>query len=135
MRLILNSRLPDSPWNNSWWYDPVFLGHYPEQGLTYYGTYLPPSFEKDLAEISPQRIDFLRRHLSELARGISEGAEVQGYFHWSFLDNFEWAGGYKERFGLVHVDYTTLMRTPKEAFAIYRDIIRSHGAVHYPRFS
>ena len=76
----------------------------------------------------PQRIDFLRRYLGELARGISDGADVRGYFHWSFLDNFEWAEGYKERFGLVHVDYTTLKRTPKQSFAFYREVIRSRGA-------
>ncbi len=75
----------------------------------------------------PQRIDFLRRYLGELARGMAEGADVRGYFHWSFMDNFEWSHGYKERFGLVHVDFTTLKRTPKQSFAFYRAIIQSNG--------
>ena len=75
----------------------------------------------------PQRIDFMRRYLTELAHGMDEGSGVQGYFHWSFMDNFEWAMGFKERFGLVHVDYTTLQRTPKQSFAFYREIIRTRG--------
>lgn len=62
-----------------------------------------------------QRIDFLKRYLHELRRAIDDGADVRGYFHWSIMDNFEWAEGYKQRFGLVHVDYETQRRTPKES--------------------
>lgn len=76
----------------------------------------------------PQRIEFMRMYLRELARALADGADVRGYFHWSLLDNFEWAEGYKERFGLVHVDYSTLKRTPKQSFAFYRDVIRTRGA-------
>jgi beta-glucosidase len=76
----------------------------------------------------PQRIDFMRRYLRALAQAVADGADVRGYFHWSLLDNFEWAEGYKERFGLVHVDFATLKRTPKQSFAFYGDIIRTRGA-------
>jgi beta-glucosidase len=69
----------------------------------------------------PQRIDFLQRYLGELHRAIADGADVRGYFHWSVMDNFEWAEGYKQRFGLVHVDYETLARTPKDSAYWYRD--------------
>ena len=51
------------------------------------------------------------------------GADVRGHFVWSLLDNFEWAEGYAKRFGLVHVDYGTLERTPKSSFFRYRDTI------------
>jgi beta-glucosidase len=71
----------------------------------------------------PQRIDFLQRYLAELRHAIADGAEVRGYFHWSILDNFEWAEGYKQRFGLVHVDYATQRRTPKDSAWWYRDWI------------
>lgn len=71
----------------------------------------------------PQRIEFTERYLEELSKGISSGADVRGYFHWSLLDNMEWANGYMERFGLVHVDYTTQKRTPKDSYYWYKDII------------
>jgi beta-glucosidase len=76
----------------------------------------------------PQRIDFTRRYLLELERAIGDGIPVEAYFHWSFIDNFEWARGYKERFGLVHCDYTTGTRTPKDSSYWYADVIRSNGA-------
>ena len=75
----------------------------------------------------PQRIDFLTRHLRQLHRGISEGVPIEGYFHWSALDNFEWADGYKERFGLIYVDYATGQRIPKDSYHWYAQIIASRG--------
>jgi beta-glucosidase len=76
----------------------------------------------------PQRIDFLARYLSALSRAIEEGADVRGYFHWSIMDNFEWAEGYKQRFGLIHVDYETQRRTLKQSAHWYRDVIQSNGS-------
>lgn len=76
----------------------------------------------------PQRIDFLRRYLGSIAQARREGIPVDGYFYWSILDNFEWAQGYKDRFGLIHVDYATQKRTPKDSFAWYREVIRRRGA-------
>ena len=58
----------------------------------------------------------------------NDGAKVGGYFYWSILDNFEWREGYKDRFGLVHVDYQTQKRTLKDSAFWYRDVIRSGGA-------
>jgi beta-glucosidase len=77
----------------------------------------------------PQRIDFTRRYLRELRKAVGEGVPVKGYFHWSLLDNFEWAEGYKQRFGLIHVDYQTQKRTPKESYSWYRELIKKKGAV------
>jgi beta-glucosidase len=76
----------------------------------------------------PTRIDFTRRYLLELERAVDEGIPVQGYFHWSFIDNFEWAEGYKQRFGLIHCDYATGTRTPKDSAAWYAEVIKTNGA-------
>ena len=73
----------------------------------------------------PQRIDFLTRYLGQMGRAIEEGVDVRGYMHWSLLDNFEWADGYKQRFGLVHVDYETQKRTIKDSGLWYREVIKS----------
>ena len=59
------------------------------------------------------RIDYLRDHLAVVHELIDEGVPVGGYFAWSLMDNFEWAYGYTQRFGLIRVDYDTLERTPK----------------------
>jgi beta-glucosidase len=56
---------------------------------------------------------------------VREGLGLAGFFQWSLMDNFEWAEGYFKRFGLVHVDYETQERTPKESAYLYREIIRS----------
>jgi len=71
------------------------------------------------------RIDYLAGHLGAVANAITEGADVRGYYCWSLMDNFEWAEGYAQRFGLVHVDYDTLVRTPKRSFGWYADLIRA----------
>lgn len=71
----------------------------------------------------PNRIDFLTRYLTELQRAHLAGIPLAGYFHWSLLDNFEWAQGYRERFGLIHVDYATQRRTVKDSARWYRDVI------------
>lgn len=199
-------------WNNAWWMDPVYLGHYPEQGLEFYGAAAPQvqagdmeiisapieyfginiyqgavvrpaenaaGFTEDEAPVGgprsafnwtitpealhwgpkffyerykkpvfitengmsgrdwvaqdgkvhdPQRIDFTRQYLQALHRSIQDGADVRGYFHWSVMDNFEWAAGYRERFGLIHVDYETQVRTPKDSYEWYRQVIETNGA-------
>jgi beta-glucosidase len=77
----------------------------------------------------PQRIDFMHRYLTELGRAIKEGVPVTGYYAWSLLDNFEWADGYKQRFGLVYVDYQTQKRVPKDSFDWYKKVIASNGKI------
>jgi len=74
------------------------------------------------------RIDFLTRYLRQIERAIKDGVDIRGYFHWSIMDNFEWAEGYKHRFGLVHVDYQTQRRTLKDSALWYRDVISTNGA-------
>jgi beta-glucosidase len=75
----------------------------------------------------PQRIDFLHRYLCELRRAAADGLDVRGYFQWSIMDNFEWQEGYKQRFGIVHVDYPTQKRTPKDSAYWYKEVIRTNG--------
>jgi beta-glucosidase len=76
----------------------------------------------------PQRIDFVARYLRALKRAADEGVDVRGYFHWSLMDNFEWGEGYKQRFGLIYVDYQTLQRIPKDSAEWYREVIATNGA-------
>ncbi len=70
-----------------------------------------------------ERVDFLRAHLRAAHRAINDGVPLKGYFVWSLLDNFEWDSGYRERFGLVHVDYPTQTRTPKDSYHWFADVI------------
>jgi beta-glucosidase len=80
----------------------------------------------DGAVHDPERTDFLLRHLEALATAMDAGADVRGYLAWSLLDNFEWARGYAQRFGLVHVDYETQRRTVKDSGRTYAELIRRH---------
>jgi beta-glucosidase len=73
----------------------------------------------------PERVEYIHGHLDATARAIEEGVAVSGYFHWSLLDNFEWAWGYRRRFGLYYVDYGTQRRLPKRSAAFYAGIVRS----------
>jgi beta-glucosidase len=92
------------------------------------GVSLPDWVAADGQVHDPQRIDFTRAYLRELRAAIGDGVPVRGYFHWSLLDNFEWAHGYKQRFGLVHVDFATQKRTPKDSARWYREVIASNGS-------
>jgi beta-glucosidase len=199
-------------WQNTWFADPMLLGHYPADGLALFHKELPPILPTDLETIAqpldflglnvysgaivaaiddgeheilpyptgvpvtamdwvvlpsslywgtrfyshryqlpivitenglpnldwvqvdgkvhdPQRIDFHTRYLQALEKAIAEGAIVQGYFVWSFSDNFEWAYGYKQRFGLVYVDYENQTRILKDSALWYKSVIDSHGEI------
>ncbi|WP_438481936.1 GH1 family beta-glucosidase [Oleiharenicola lentus] len=73
------------------------------------------------------RVDFFSRYLAALRRAMANGVNVKGYFAWSLMDNFEWAEGYRFRFGLVHVDFATQKRTLKDSARWYSECIRSNG--------
>jgi beta-glucosidase len=196
--------------SNTWWMDPMFFGHYPEDGLRVYGDAVPvvkpgemetihqpldflginmytgsqvrrgedgkieyvpletghplnalkwpltpevlnwgPRFffnryhvpimitengssEADWVSLDgkvhdPGRIDYTRRYLIELRKSIQAGVPVRGYFHWSIMDNFEWADGFKERLGLIFIDYPTQKRIPKDSAHWYQKVIGSNG--------
>jgi beta-glucosidase len=74
-----------------------------------------------------ERIDYIRRHLEVCRDLIKEGLNLKGYYAWSFMDNFEWAYGYTKRFGIVHVDYATQKRTPKDSAYFFRDLMAGYG--------
>ncbi len=201
----------DGLWNNVWFTDPMFLGHYPEDGLRLFGGDVPRIRPGDMETIhqpldfygvniysgkrvraasnggyetlpepdghpltamewtvmpdalywgprflyeryglpivvtenglavtdwvhldgkvhDPQRIDFVTRYLLAYQRAIDDGVEAWGYFYWSLMDNFEWAEGYKRRFGLIYVVYQTQQRILKDSAYWYRDVIASNGA-------
>lgn len=197
-------------WAINWWMDPVFFGHYPEEGLKKYEKFLFDIKEEDMEIISqpldffgvniytgvkvdvdkggrpvpveekdgyprtafywpitpealywgpkfyyerygkpiiitengmsntdwvsldgkvhdPQRIDFLRRYLREYKKAGKDGVDIRGYFYWSIMDNFEWAQGYLERFGLVYVDYESRKRFIKDSAYWYKEVIKTNG--------
>lgn len=198
-------------WQKTWWMDPVYLGHYPEDGLRLFGEDVPvypdshmdvirqpldffaanhysaqyvrrgaeglpedvkpppgapmfttrtavmpevlywaPKFyheryglpylvaENGLSTVDwvstdggvhdTQRIDQLQRYLRAYRRAGAEGIPLMGYYHWSVLDNFEFTEGYRERYGLIHVDFQTQRRTLKDSAHWYAEIIRTNGA-------
>ncbi|EPX76090.1 GH1 family beta-glucosidase [Salipiger mucosus] len=70
------------------------------------------------------RTDYIDQHLDAVQRAIEEGVPAKGYFVWSLLDNYEWSFGYDKRFGLVHVDFDTLARTPKASYHALADALK-----------
>lgn len=71
-----------------------------------------------------QRTDYLRQHIAAVAVAMRQGVRMDGYMVWSLMDNFEWASGYEKRFGIVHVDYATQVRTLKDSALWYRDFLK-----------
>jgi beta-glucosidase len=76
----------------------------------------------------PLRVEYLRSHLRAVHAAIEAGVDVRGYMLWSLMDNMEWSLGYSKRFGIVHIDYDTLERTPKDSARFYSRVVSSHGA-------
>jgi beta-glucosidase len=74
-----------------------------------------------------QRIKYLQQHLAVCADVIKEGIPLKGFYVWSFMDNFEWSFGYSKRFGIIHVDFQTLKRSPKDSAYFFRDVIAGYG--------
>jgi beta-glucosidase len=108
--LLLGERYPDLP--------PLYVT---ESGCSF-GT--GPDAE-GVVDDQP-RIDYHDAHLRAVAAAVREGADVRGYYAWSLLDNFEWAEGYSQRFGLVWIDYRTQQRIPKRSFDWYAGLIAAH---------
>ncbi|MBS1795010.1 MAG: beta-glucosidase [Acidobacteria bacterium] len=75
------------------------------------------------------RVTYLRNYLAQLQRATVDGVPVKGYFLWSLMDNFEWADGYTNRFGIHYVDYKTQKRTPKLSAEFYKAVIARNGLV------
>jgi beta-glucosidase len=93
-----------------------------ENGLASYDV-LKDSADGEKVVQDDQRIRYLSDHLARVKQAISEGIDVRGYTIWSLLDNYEWALGYEKRFGLVHVDFETLDRTPKASWHTLKEAL------------
>jgi beta-glucosidase len=101
----------------------------PTVAITENGTTFEDAVGPDGGVEDGQRRQYLASHLEAAAAAIGEGVPLIGYFAWSLLDNFEWAEGYRTRFGLVHVDFATQHRTIKASGQWYRALV---AASAYP---
>jgi beta-glucosidase len=112
-------------------YDALSALHREAPGLPVYITengcasedYVTP--EGDVNDFD--RVDYLNGHLDAAWRAIQDGVNLSGYFHWSLMDNFEWARGYQPRFGLYFVDFGTQRRLPKRSAAVYSRVARTNS--------
>jgi beta-glucosidase len=91
-----------------------------ENGAAYADTVAPDGTVHD-----PERLAYVDSHLRAVHAAMQEGVDVRGFFQWSLLDNYEWAYGYDKRFGIVHVDYDTQVRTPKSSALFYAEVART----------
>jgi len=95
--------------------------------ITENGTSSDDKISKDGNIYDLDRVMYLRNYLTQLQRATAEGVPVRGYFLWSLMDNFEWIYGFEKRFGLYHVDFETLRRTPKLSVSFYRNVIAKNA--------
>ena len=95
--------------------------------VTENGAAFPDEKSEDGAVHDPDRIAYLDSHFRAAHRAIEDGVDLRGYFVWSLLDKFEWSFGYRMRFGLIHVDFDTLERTPKDSARWYAQVTRANG--------
>jgi len=100
--------------------------------ITENGAAFPEIPDEDGIVFDERRVAYLESHLTALSEAIADGVPVKSYFAWSLMDNFEWAEGYAKRFGLVHVDFTTLERTLKNSAKFYQNVIASQRAQANP---
>jgi beta-glucosidase len=95
--------------------------------ITENGSAWPDEVSADGAVHDPDRVAYLTDHVGAVEAAIAEGADVRGYFAWSLLDNYEWAEGYSQRFGIIHVDYQTQKRTIKASGYEYKKIVATNS--------
>jgi beta-glucosidase len=95
--------------------------------VTENGAAFPDERDGDGAVHDPERIAYLDAHFRAAHRALADGVDLRGYFVWSLMDNFEWSFGLEKRFGLIHVDYDTLQRTPKDSARWYAQVTKANG--------
>ncbi|MFL6196016.1 MAG: GH1 family beta-glucosidase [Thermoanaerobaculia bacterium] len=93
-----------------------------ENGAAFYD---PPTADGEVQD--PLRVEYFRTHLRAAREAIDRGVDLRGYFAWSLFDNLEWSLGFSKRFGIVHMDFDTLKRTPKASARFYSEVIRTNG--------
>ena len=99
----------------------------PDIYLTENGAAYPDLIDKNGEINDTDRIDYFKKYLSGVKKSIDDGAKVKSYFAWTFMDNFEWALGFEKRFGLVHVDFKTLKRTPKKSYYFFKKLVEENS--------
>ena len=72
------------------------------------------------------RTQYLLAHLGVIAKMITKGVDIRGYYHWSLMDNFEWSKGFGPRFGLLKIDYKTYQRQKTKSAEVYQKVIEAH---------
>jgi beta-glucosidase len=100
--------------------------------ITENGAYFEDAISEDGRIHDDRRIEFLDGYIGAMREAMNQGVDIRGYFVWSFLDNFEWASGYRPTFGLVKVDLKNQSRLPKDSFYWYRDLIQRSRSVASP---
>ena len=103
-----------------------FNYNFPMLYITENGAAYPDQLDENGQVDDPLRKVYYREHLKSVSKAIDTGVAVKGYFAWSLLDNFEWAHGYKMRFGLIYVDFATQQRVLKNSAKYYRDVIKAN---------
>jgi beta-glucosidase len=107
---------------NRYYNPPIYIT---ENGAAFFD---PPVAEGGRVR-DPLRVDYLRKHLIAVHAALQQGVDVRGYMAWSLLDNFEWSLGFSKRFGIVHVDFETQERTPKDSARFYAKVIATRGDI------
>ncbi len=95
--------------------------------LTENGAAYPDKIDENGEINDIDRIDYFKKYLDAVHKAINDGAKVKSYFAWTFMDNFEWALGFEKRFGIVHVDFKTLKRTPKKSYFFFKDLVENNS--------
>lgn len=138
--VIGQARNPDAEYTTMGWevypdglYKTLTRVHQEYKPKAIYITENGAAFEDTVAEDGcvhdERRVAYLREHFRRAAQAIQDGVPLRGYFVWSLMDNFEWAHGYSQRFGIVRVEYETGQRIPKDSAAYYQSVIRANGVI------
>ncbi len=101
--------------------------NHPHIFITENGSAFPDAFEGGEVVADPDRCEFLEGHFAAAHRALAAGVQLDGYYVWSLMDNFEWAHGYSKRFGLIYIDYPTQRRIWKQSALWYREVIKNNG--------
>jgi beta-glucosidase len=99
-------------------------GNIPEIIVTEGGAYFKDVFQNGVIN-DQQRIDYFKQYLGAVLKAKNDGVNISGYYAWTLTDNFEWAFGYNARFGLIHVDFATQLRTIKQSGYWFRDFLQT----------